>query len=90
MKRADEELSGEGRIEGLPGERKTWNIPDGQEGWSFGATEFILSREGACLGPFKDFKVDTRQTSALCLCSRHLLYFLLWLKLVIGHSWDRN
>lgn len=32
MERADEELSAEGRIEGLPGERKTWNIPDGQEG----------------------------------------------------------
>lgn len=75
--RADEELSAEGRVEGLPGGRKTWTIPDGQEGRELGAAEFTLWRESACLGPFKHFKVETRQTSALCRRSRHLLYFLL-------------
>lgn len=88
-KRADEELSAE-ESGGLPGERKTWTIPDGQESWELGAAEFRLWRESACLGPFKHFKVETKQTSALCLRSRHLLYFLLSLKLVFGHSWDRN
>lgn len=51
---------GEVGVEDLPGERKRWSkIPGGLEGWCFGATEFIVWRERACLGPFKHFKVDT-------------------------------
>lgn len=65
VRRAGGEFSGEGRVEGQPGERKTWSIPPEREGWWFGAAAFILWRESACLGPFKHFKVDARQTSAL-------------------------
>lgn len=79
MRRAGRVL-GEGRVEGLQGERRTWSTAGGLEGWCLGAAACVVWRESLCLSPFKHFKVDSRQTSALCLRSRHLLYFLLWLK----------